>query len=181
MKLLIGNTGLIGKTLKDNIKFDYEFNSKNINDLLTIEEDFSNADLYLCCLPATKWLINKNPQADLDNIFGILDIITKKEYRNIILYSTIDVYSDVPLQSDESYPLQVNSPSYGSNRLLFEKLVASTLKYSKLLILRLPALFGKHLKKNILFDLINNNEIHKINYNSKYQWYNWPTILNIRC
>ena len=29
MKLLIGNTGLIGTTLKDSIKFDYEFNGEN--------------------------------------------------------------------------------------------------------------------------------------------------------
>jgi hypothetical protein len=34
MKLLVGNTGLIGTTLKDNIKFDYEFNSKNLEELL---------------------------------------------------------------------------------------------------------------------------------------------------
>lgn len=172
MKLLIGNTGLIGTTLKDSVKFDYEFNSKNINDLLKLNINFSEVDLYLCCLPATKWLINKDPQADLENIFNILNIISKKEYNRIILYSTIDIYTGVPLESDESYPIQIQSPNYGSNRFLFEKLISNTLKFNKLLILRLPALFGKHIKKNILFDLLNNNEIHKINYHSKYQWYN---------
>jgi hypothetical protein len=40
----------------------------------------------------------------------------------------------------------------------------------------LPALFGKHIKKNIVFDLINNNNIDKINYNSKFQWYNVDNI-----
>jgi hypothetical protein len=176
MRLLIGNTGLIGKTLKDRIKFDYEFNSKNINELSNLTIDPSVTDLYLCCLPATKWLINKDPQTDLNNIFDILNIITKKEYNNVVLYSTIDVYNNIPLESDESYPIQISSPDYGSNRLLFEKLVSNTLKYKKLLILRLPALFGKHIKKNILFDLLNNNQIDKINYNSKYQWYNLENL-----
>lgn len=172
MKLLIGNTGLIGTTLKDEIKFDYEFNSKNLHELLSLNIDFSKSDLYLCCLPATKWIINKDPQKDLNNIFDILNIITKKEYNNVILYSTIDVYTGAPLETDESYSIEIQSPNYGSNRFIFEKLISSTLKYNKLLILRLPALFGKHIKKNIIFDLLNNNEIHKINYNSSYQWYN---------
>ena len=177
MKLLIGNTGLIGKTLKDEIKFDYEFNSKNIHELLNLEIESSTTDLYLCCLPATKWLVNKDPQLDLNNILSILNIITKKEYNNIILYSTIDVYGGVPLKSDESYSLEISTPGYGSNRLLFEKLISNTLKYKKLLILRLPALFGKHIKKNIIFDLLNNNQIDKINYNSQYQWYNLNDLI----
>jgi hypothetical protein len=177
MKLLIGNTGLIGKTLKDGVKFDYEFNSKNIHELLNLNIDPSITDLYLCCLPATKWMVNQDPQADLDNIFKILNIITKKEYNNIILYSTIDVYNGTPLESNESYPLQISAPDYGSNRLLFEKLISSTLKYKKFLVLRLPALFGKHIKKNIIFDLLNNNQINKINYNSKYQWYNLNNLI----
>lgn len=177
MRLLVGNTGLIGKTLKDEIEFDYEFNSKNIQDLVNLDIDPSTTDLYLCCLPATKWLVNKDPQADLDNIFSILSIITKKEYNNVILYSTIDVYGEAPLESDESYPLQISTPSYGSNRLLFEQLISNIVRYKKLLILRLPALFGKHIKKNILFDLLNNNDIHKINYNSKYQWYNLKDLV----
>jgi len=172
MKLLIGNTGLIGTILKDSIDFNYEFNSKNLNKLLDLDIDFSQADLYLCCLPATKWKVNEDPYNDLENIFNILSIISKKEYKNIILYSTIDVYTDAPLEVDESYNIKVSSPNYGVNRFIFEKLISSILKFDKLLILRLPALFGNHIKKNILFDLLNNNEIDKINYNSTYQWYN---------
>jgi hypothetical protein len=178
MKLLIGNTGLIGTTLKDSIKFDYEFNSKNLSELLDLNIDFSQADLYLCCLPATKWKVNEDPYTDLENIFNILSIISKKEYKNIILYSTIDVYTDAPLEVDESYDIKISSPNYGVNRFIFEKLISSTLKFNKLLILRLPALFGKYIKKNILFDLLNDNEINKINYNSTYQWYNLNNLAN---
>jgi hypothetical protein len=163
MKILIGNSGLIGTTLKDYITFDYEFNSKNIDELRDVQTDIST-ELYLACLPATKWQVNQQPQRDLENIFKILDIISKKQYGTIVLYSTIDVYHDAPAESDESYELTVSTPSYGSNRLFFEKMVKSTLSYQKLLILRLPALFGKHIKKNILFDLLNDNNINKITF-----------------
>ena len=171
MKLLIGSSGLIGTVLKDCIKFDFEFNSKNIKNLSTLNFN-EPCDLYLACLPATKWKVNLNPQKDLDNIYSILEIISKKKFRSVVLYSTVDVYNDAPLESDESYPLSVTKPGYGSNRLVFEKLIESNISYDKLTILRLPALFGKHLKKNIIYDLLNNNEVDKINYNSSYQWYN---------
>jgi len=176
MKLIVGNTGLLGTTLGDTIHFDYKFNSRNLSDMLSLDIDYKNTDLYLCCLPATKWLINQNPQTDLDNIFNILSILTKKEYRTVVLYSTIDVYSGHPLEINEDYNIEIGAPNYGNNRLLFEKLVTSTLIYNKLVVLRLPALFGKHIKKNILFDLLNDNEIDKINYNSKYQWYNLDNL-----
>jgi hypothetical protein len=175
MKILIGNTGLIGTTLKDSVKFDYEFNSSNINELINIQTD-TTTELYLACLPATKWKVNLEPQKDLENIFNILNILSKKQYGTIVLYSTIDVYYNAPVNSDESYELTISAPAYGSNRLIFEKLITSTLSYQKLLVLRLPALFGKHIKKNILYDLLHNNNIDKINYNSEFQWYNLNDI-----
>jgi hypothetical protein len=177
MKLLIGNTGLIGTTLKDSISFDHEFNSKNIHELLNLNVDFSKIDLYLCCLPATKWLVNQDPSEDFNNMINIINILSKQKYNNIILYSTIDIYQNAPIHSNESYIPKIDSLNYGNNRYIFEQLVEKTLIYNNLLILRLPSLFGKHLKKNILFDLLNNNEIHKINYNSKYQWYNLDDLV----
>jgi hypothetical protein len=177
MNLLVGNTGLIGNTLKDDLKFDYEFNSRNLEKLLHLDIDPNKDDLFLCCLPAAKWLVNQNPSLDLDNIFKILSVISKKSYRNIILYSTIDIYNDAPLESDESYVPKISTLNYGNNRYIFEQLIASTIKYKNLITLRLPALFGKHIKKNIIFDLLNNNQINKINYNSKYQWYNLDNLI----
>jgi hypothetical protein len=106
MKILIGSTGLIGTTLKESIKFDYEFNSKTINYFLN--NDYMDVELYLSCLPATKWLVNKNIPEDIKNIENIINIITKKTYKKVILISTIDVYCDSPLMIDESsgrYPI----------------------------------------------------------------------------
>ena len=169
MKLLIGNTGLIGKTLKDSIKFDIEINSSNINELLNT--DINNYDLYLSCLPATKWIINKNPIEDYKNLLDIYSMISKYHYNKIILFSTIDVYSDSPFLVDETYNPNIKDINYGSNRYTFELLV-SKLKYNQIQIFRLPALFGNKIKKNILFDLLNNHNIDQINFNSTYQWFN---------
>lgn len=177
MRLLVGNTGLIGTTLKDSIQFDYEFNSKNLEELLSLPIDTSQAELYLACLPATKWLVNQDPQSDLNNIFRILNVITKREYGTIILYSTIDVYNGSPLEANEDYKISITTPNYGSNRYLFENLIKNTIKYKRLLTIRLPALFGKHIKKNIIYDLLNNNETNKIKYNSTYQWYNLDKLV----
>jgi hypothetical protein len=171
MKLLIGSTGLIGTTLKDSLSFDYEFNSTNINDLVSLEIS-DTTDVYLACLSAEKWKVNKDPQSDLDNILKIIEILSTKRFRTVILYSTIDVYEGAPEYSNEDTIPKIPGLSYGSNRYLFELLVKSNLVYSKLLTIRLPALFGKHIKKNILFDLLNNNQVEKIKAKSQYQWYN---------
>jgi hypothetical protein len=51
-------------------------------------------------------------------------------------------------------------------------------------IIRLPALFHKRIKKNVLFDLLNNNNVDQINGNSAYQWYDlndlWEDTLEIK-
>jgi hypothetical protein len=168
MKILIGNTGLVGKTLKKNISFDIEFNSSNINYLKNINID--NSDLYLSCLPATKWLVNKDPVQDLKIINSIFNIISNYKYNKIILISTIDIYNNSPLLSNEDYIPKIKHLNYGSNRLLFEYLLY-TLNYNSIQIFRLPAIFGDGLKKNIIFDLLNNNNINQININSIYQWF----------
>lgn len=175
MRILVGYSGVIGSTLLDKMKFDYEFNSKNIDKFDSVPD---GCDLYLSCLPAAKWLVNKDPAADATNIENIVKILSKKTYGKIVLFSTIDVYCESPLRVSESFKPVVKSMNYGTNRYLFEVLVSSFLTYTDLKIFRLPAIYGKHIKKNILFDLIHNNNVDKINVNSKYQWYNLDNLVN---
>ena len=174
MNVLIGDTGLIGTTLNQSIKFDLTFNSKNIESLNKFNINGSN--LYLSCLPATKWMVNKNIKEDILNIYKIINILSQQSYNKIILISTIDVYSETELMSNEDSLINVTNLSYGSNRYLFELLVKNLLSTIELKIFRLPALYSKNIKKNILFDLINNNNIEQINSNSQYQWYNLDNL-----
>jgi nucleoside-diphosphate-sugar epimerase len=173
MKILVGNTGFIGKNLKQQ-KFDFEFNSKNIEDIVNCPD---KCDLYLSCLPATKWMINQNIQKDFENIQNIISTISKRKYGNVYLFSTIDVYGDSPLKVDEDYFPNFSGLNYGSNRLLFEYLVREIVDYNNLYTFRLPSLFGKFLKKNVIYDLLTNNRVEHININSYYQWYNLENLI----
>lgn len=175
MKILVGNSGLIGETLKEKIKFDLEFNSKNIDSFNSLVVD--DYDLYLSCLPATKWKVNQNIEEDLKNINNIFNMIKQKKYNKIILFSTIDVLCDSPLKSDENYKPNSTTLNYGTNRYFFELLVRQ-IKCNDLKIFRLPALFSKKIKKNVLYDLINKNNINEINVNSIFQWYNLDYLVN---
>jgi hypothetical protein len=169
MKVLIGNTGLIGNTLQENIQYDLMFNSSNIDTISTY--DLNNSELYLSCLPATKWKVNLNVLKDFENLYKIYSYIKPYKYKKIVLISTIDVYTDCKLGSDEDHIPIINKLHYGSNRYLFELLVKE-LFCDNIQIYRLPAVFSKKIKKNILYDLFTGNNIRNIDINSVYQWYN---------
>lgn len=175
MRILVGYSGLIGKTLSDGIDFDFKFNSSNIDEYSDIVPD--GCDLYLSCLPATMWSVNADLVGDLENILSIVKKLGNKQYRNVFIFSTIAVYCDSPENSNETCLPQFGKTIYGSNRYLFEMLVRDSLKYKNLKVLRLPALFGKHLKKNAFFDLMNNNQVDRINTSASYQWYNLANLV----
>lgn len=174
MKILIGSTGLIGQTMLQKRFFDYSFNSKNINQFNNVVED--GCELFLSCLPATKWLVNKDLKKDIDNINFIIDTISKNEYSRVTLISTIDVYNDSPFGVNEDYSPNVSKLSYGNNRYIFELLVREYVKTNDLKIFRLPALYNKNIKKNVIYDLLNNNNVQDININTSYQWYNLDNL-----
>lgn len=174
MKILIGNTGLVGQTLKESLNFDFEYNSKSIHNYLPPDE----CDLYLSCLPSTKWLINKDTKTDIETIVEIIKLIGNVKYKNVYLISTIDVYGNSPVGVNEDFDPIFKDFSYGSNRYLFEKMVVKHLNYENVKIFRLPALFSKNIKKNILYDLLNNNNVHMINKNSSFQWYNLNDLVH---
>ena len=176
MKLIIGHSGLVGTTLTSTTSFDYYFNSTNIQDFSSICKD--GAEITLTCLPATKWLVNQNISKDIDNINNLLAILSKYKYSKITLISTIDVYQQSPLGANEDYIINLNRLDYGANRYLFELLVQSTIVADSFKIFRLPAVFSASIKKNILYDLMNNNNVSSINNNSAYQWYNLDNLNN---
>lgn len=176
-KILVGCTGLVGGNLISQTDFDFKFNSKNIHELPDLVSD--GCEIYLACLPATKWQINKDAESrlnDLQNCLDLINILSKRKYSKVFLLSTIDVYSGVNTVANESMTMFPTGIGYGENRRLFEFMVKESLSYEKLKIYRLPALFGEGLKKNILFDLINKNQLEKINKNSYYQWYNLRSL-----
>tara|TARA_R110002073_G_scaffold217844_3_gene378131 strand:+ start:10103 stop:11683 length:1581 start_codon:yes stop_codon:yes gene_type:complete len=166
MKAIIGYTGFVGSNLLQFYKFDFLYNSKNF-----IEAKNQTFDtLFFCGIPAVKWKANKNPEEDYNIIENIKSILNTINVNKIILISTIDVYDKVDKEFNEEHLINFNkNHTYGKNRFLFEEYVKNN--FNDYHIIRLPGLFGKGLKKNIIYDLINNNNIEQIPYNSEFQWY----------
>lgn len=168
---IIGYTGLIGQTLTQNNNFDYLINSSNLNSIANKEIDF-----IICAAPsAVKWKINIDDSDDLKNIKDITSVLSTIKSKKVILCSSIDAYG-FEVQNgfnEDNIPSQNNNHNYGRNRILFENNLKEIFK-NKLTIVRLSGLFGKFLKKNLLFDIKTNNldMLSKVNLKSSFQWYN---------
>ena len=127
--------------LKKQNKFNYFYNSKNINEIKN-----KNFDLIVCCAPnAEKWIANKEPLKDLNNIKKLIENINHIRCKKFILLSTVDVFFN-PIDVDENTLINENKlEPYGLNRRFFEKFIQD--KFEDHLIIRLPALVGNGLKK----------------------------------
>lgn len=158
---IIGD-GFIGKHLKCNIEEPYDFYSKkNIKEI-----ERKNYDIVYCAGLYSN--INKNSDDDLENIFTLQDCLSSAKINKFILISTIDIYdSKFPNQDENQYNISIDS--YGKNRYFMEEWVLE--EYKDCHIIRLPLLFGLGLKKNIIYDILNNNRLENINFNTLYQWY----------
>lgn len=163
---LIGFTGFVGGTLHRASAFDLLINSKNTNDLRG-----KSFDLVICAgVPAAKWLANAHPEDDRKAIASIRDALDSTEIGELILISTIDVYCDPGAACDEDDVIDASrNHAYGKHR--FELECWAVNRFRKTRIVRLPALFGEGLKKNVIFDLLHGNQIEKINPLGVFQWY----------
>lgn len=162
---LIGHTGFVGSNLAREHGFAHQFNSRNSGDMRGLD-----AQGVICAgVHAEKWRSNAEPAQDLANIEDVFANIREIQTDNFILISTVDVY-DPPVACDESHqPDLAASHPYGRHRLLLEGMVLA--HFPKAKIIRLPGLFGSGLKKNIIFDLINQRRGEWIAPNSHLQWF----------
>lgn len=162
---LIGYTGFVGGLLAARGRFDLLIHRANL-DLLR----HRSLDRIVCAgLPAAKWIANREPDADHANMRLLCDTLRSVATRSFVLISTIDVYPRTR-DADEEFDCsgEPNHP-YGGHRLEFEHFVRE--RFPQALIVRLPALFGPRLRKNVLFDLLTANQLEKVNPASSFQWY----------
>lgn len=165
-RFLIGHTGFVGSNLVAQQAFDACFHSKNMGELRG-----AKAGTIMCAgLPAAKWLANKDPDADWANIESLQAILGTVEAERFVLISTIDVYPAGHHGANEGAVLDgLENHAYGRHRLAFERFIAA--RFPKHTILRLPGLYGTGLKKNVIYDLLNDNCLEMINPESRFQWY----------
>ena len=149
MKALVGYTGFVGSNIYAAGDFDAVYNSKNIK-----EAYGTNPDLLIYAgLRAEKYLANNAPEKDMELIYQAEENISKINPKELVLISTIDVFKN-PKGVDENTAIDTeNLHAYGYNRYQLELWVRE--KYPDALIIRLPGLFGKNIKKNFIYDYIN--------------------------
>ena len=162
---IIGYTGFVGSNLRHQGKYEYFYNSTNIESI--VNKDF---ELLVCAgAPAVKWLANKEPINDRENLQRLMNCLRQVSARKVILLSTIDVYP-LPIEVNEDTEINFKGlPPYGKHRLELETFVQD---HFDSLVVRLPGLFGPRLKKNVIYDLLHNNLVDKIHSQGVFQFYN---------
>lgn len=158
---LVGYTGFVGSNICAYHDFQNLYNTKNIQEAYGTKPEL----LVYAGVRAEKFLANQNPDLDALNMNKALDNIKKIGPQRIVLISTIDVYN-YPYGVDEDSPIEFDSiQPYGRNRYWLEQQVREVCP--KNLIIRLPGLFGKNIKKNFLYDYL--NIIPTMLYTDKFQ------------
>jgi len=162
---LIGYTGFVGATLDASINPSNRYRSTNINEIRG-----KSFDHVICAgVQAMKWWANLHPAEDLAGIAKLLDALSEVKAERFTLISSIDVYP-VPRGVDEVSPINKEGHhAYGSNRLHVEEWVVGN--FPNAVVLRLPGLFGPGLKKNVIYDLIHDNGLDKVNPDGFFQYY----------
>jgi dTDP-4-dehydrorhamnose reductase len=164
-KALIGYTGYVGGTLQKQTSFIEFFRSSNIPDISRV-----NVDTIVCAgAPAKKWIANSDPVSDLRAINALIDPLRAARCNTFILISTVDVFRDAIHVDEDSPVIESGLSPYGLHRRLLEKFVESN--FDNHLIVRLPGLVGPGLKKNVIFDFLNHNNLESVDSRGIFQFY----------
>jgi len=175
---LIGYSGFVGSTLLKQKCFDAQYRSTDIAQI-----EGKTFETVVCAgAPAQKWLANRDPAGDRAKIDQLIDHLRTVTCDMFVLISTIDVFGS-PIGVDENSPVvEEGLHAYGLNRRLLEKFVES--HFPRHLIVRLPGLVGPGLRKNVIYDFLNNNNLDAIDSRGVFQFYPmvnlWPDIETAR-
>lgn len=167
---LIGYTGFIGSNLTKHHNFTDFYNSENIDKI-----EKNKFDLIVNAAPySLRWKADLEPRSDWNIINNLINRLKNTETKLFILISTVDVYP-TPVNVNEDTKIAENRPDgYGLNRFRFENFVRQNFKNH--ICIRLPQTFGSGIKKNFIFDLINNNVLDFTHKESNFQWYNLKNL-----
>jgi len=162
---LIGYTGFVGSTLDAALRPEARFRSTDIDTI----RGRSFGHVVCAGIQARKWWANLHPNDDRAGIQRLLDALADVRAERFTMVSTIDVYP-APRGVDEDSAIdRAGHHAYGLNRLAAEDWVRE--KFPDCLVLRLPGLFGPGLRKNVIFDMLHDNELAKVHPGGVFQYY----------
>jgi len=162
---LVGDTGFVGNTLGRQTSFVSLFRSGTIGEIKGAQFD----RVVCAAAPSRKWIANRDPVADRKNIEGLIAHLETVTCSNFVLISTVDVFRN-PVGVDEGSNIDEDGlHPYGLHRRQLEKFVAS--RFANHLIVRLPGVVGPGLRKNVIFDFLNDNNLQAIDSRGVFQFY----------
>ena len=146
---LLGYTGFVGGTLAGQAAFSAQFNSRNIADIAG-----QRFDTVICAAaPGAMFEANRFPDRDQEKIRALMDHLSRVKTKRFILISSIAVLADYTGGDDETGGAFQDGFAYGRHRRMLEVFVEQ--QFETRLVARLPSLFGRGLRKNFIFDLLN--------------------------
>lgn len=175
--LVLGGTGFLGQRVSE------KFLKEGCEVIVCGEKQFVENDfpkivdiLVNCNGNSKKHKSVKFPDLDFSaNVKTVFKSLTKIKCKRYILISSSEVYgqmasngfcpNEIDTIANNSY--NIYRSIYGANKYAAENLVTSLA--NDFIILRTCGLIGKNLKKNIVFDLMNNKPIRE-NPQSRFQW-----------
>ena len=166
-KALVGYKGFVGSNIIEGQNFDKLYDKENIESIQNEEYDL----VIWCAGKAEKFLANKNPEQDLEHIKELIKMIGTVKTKRFVLISTIDVYKNPFNVDEDTFIDEEELHPYGLHKRYLEKWVLENMENPA--IIRLPALYGKNLKKNFIYDIMTIipamlNEEKYIQTNKKY-------------
>ena len=165
LSALVGYSGFVGSTLQKQAAFGSLYRSNNAHEIR-----FNEFDAVVCAAaPGQKWIANRDPVTDRQNMESLISHLKTVKCKTFILISTVDVFRS-PISVDEDTPIdEAGLHAYGLHRRQLEKFVER--QFPNNLIVRLPGLVGPGLRKNVIFDFLNDNNLHTIDSRSVFQFY----------
>ena len=131
--VLVGSTGFVGGNLLASHAFDAVCHSTDVADQFGKGNDL----VVYAGVPAAMRAAREN--------------LRRLAPKQAVLISSVCVYADSRGKTESDEPEGAVLAPYGANRLQLEQWVRED--FDSALIVRLPALYGKGLKKNFLYDL----------------------------
>ncbi len=162
---LIGYSGFVGQTLLRQTTFKHLYRSTNIDEIRG-----GKFDTVICAgAPAQKWIANREPQADLAKIQTLMNHLGTIQCKKMVLISTVDVFLSAEGVDENTPVIEAGLHAYGLHRRMLETFVQDT--FAQSLVVRLPGLVGPGLRKNVIFDFLNDNNLSAIDSRGIFQFY----------
>lgn len=131
-------------------------------------------------LPLKKWLANKDPANDWQNINSLISHLKLIQCQTFILISTVDVFQN-PIEVDEDSVIdEAGLHAYGLHRLQLENL---SRVFPQSFNCSSSGSCRTRIKKNVIFDILNNNNLHMIDSRCIFNFIQWlisGTTFNVR-